>query len=402
VTEYMTGAEGYRGDVTQFLRDIIALPSPSCSEQNVAERIVAEMKQLDYDDAFIDPMGNAIGRIGSGSTKVVLDAHMDTVGIGDPAAWPHDPFEGKVEDGIVFGRGASDNKGAIAAEVYGGRLIADRGRDGSDVTVYVVGTVMEEDCDGLALGYVLTETLPGVHAVVLGECTGGAVYRGHRGRMEISVTTKGVSAHASAPDRGENAVAAMAPIVSQITELNERLAHDDFLGKGTVAVTKIECETASLNAIPDKCTIYLDRRLTEGETRESAVAEVADLEAARDAEINVLTYDEPSYTGLVRTTDKYYPTWTLREDHALVRAGVAAGGAALGVTPEVDKWTFSTNGVWSAGHLGIPTIGFGPSEEKWAHTVLDQCPVDDLIASIAFYAALPASISKMGVGGRDG
>jgi putative selenium metabolism hydrolase len=395
----MTGAGGYGDQVTHFLRDIIALPSPSCAEKDVAERIVAEMKKLDYDDAFIDPMGNAIGRIGNGSTKLVLDAHMDTVGIGDPGAWPHDPFRGKLEDGIVFGRGASDNKGAVAAEVYGGRLIADRGLDGADVTVYVVGTVMEEDCDGLALGYVLTETLPGVHAVVLGECTGLAVYRGHRGRMEIGVTTKGVSAHASAPDRGENAVTAMAPIIIQITELNDRLKHDDFLGKGTVAVTKIECETASLNAIPDKCTVFLDRRLTEGETRDSAVAEVASLEAARDAEIEVLAYDEPSYTGFVRSTDKYYPTWTLPEEHALVRAGVAAGVSALGVTPEVDIWTFSTNGVWSAGHLGIPTIGFGPSEEKWAHTVLDQCPVDDLVASIAFYAALPAALSSMGVGG---
>ena len=395
----MTGAESYRDDVTHFLRDIIALPSPSCAEKDVAERIVAEMRKLDYDDAFIDPMGNAIGRIGNGSTNLVLDAHMDTVGIGDRGAWPHDPFEGKLEDEIVFGRGASDNKGAVAAEVYGGRLIADRGLDGADVTVYVVGTVMEEDCDGLALGYVLTETLPGVHAVVLGECTGLAVYRGHRGRMEISVTTKGVSAHASAPDRGENAVTAMAPIIIQITELNDRLKHDDFLGKGTVAVTKIECETASLNAIPDKCTVYLDRRLTEGETRDSAVAEVASLEAARDAEIEILAYDEPSYTGFERSTDKYYPTWTLPEEHALVRAGVAAGVSALGATPEVDKWTFSTNGVWSAGHLGIPTIGFGPSEEKWAHTVLDQCPVDDLVASIAFYAALPAALSSMGVGG---
>ena len=398
MTEYMSGAEAYRDAVTQFLRAIVALPSPSCAEKEVAERVVSEMKKLDYDDAFIDPMGNAIGRIGSGSTKVVLDAHMDTVGIGDRGAWAHDPFEGKLEDGIVFGRGASDNKGAVAAEVYGGRLIADRGLDGADATVYVVGTVMEEDCDGLALGYVLTETIPGVHAVVLGECTDLAVYRGHRGRMEIGVTTKGVSAHASAPDRGENAVAAMAPIVTQITELNDRLAHDDFLGKGTVAVTKIECETASLNAIPDKCTIYLDRRLTEGETRESAVAEVTGLDAARNAEVAVLTYAEPSYTGLVRSTDKYYPTWTLPEDHALVRAGVAAGQAALGAPPGVDKWTFSTNGVWSAGHLGIPTIGFGPSQERWAHSVLDQCPIDDLVASIAFYAALPAAVRNMGVG----
>jgi putative selenium metabolism hydrolase len=271
--------------------------------------------------------------------------------------------------------------------------MADRGLDGADVTVYVVGTVMEEDCDGLALEYFLTETTTGVDAVVLGECTNLAVYRGHRGRMEISVQTKGTSAHASAPERGENAVAAMAPIVVDVTELNERLADDDFLGRGTVAVTKIECETASLNAIPDSCTIYLDRRLTAGETRESAVKEVASLSSARGATVEVLDYARSAYTGLTLETEKYYPTWVLEPDHPLVTAGVAAGEAALGTTPNVDKWTFSTNGIASAGRLGIPTIGFGPSEERWAHSVLDQCPVDHLVASIAYYAALPAALA---------
>jgi putative selenium metabolism hydrolase len=398
MTDHMTQAEIYREPVTTFLRDIVAIPSFSCQEKGVAERVVDEMKRLDYDEAFIDPMGNAIGRIGNGNTRIVLDAHMDTVGVGDPGAWPHDPFTGKVENGIVFGRGASDNKGAVASEVYGGRLIKDRGVDGADVSVYVVGTVMEEDCDGLALGYVLTEVIPDVDAVVLGECTNLNVYRGHRGRMEISVTTKGSSAHASAPERGDNAVAAMAPLILEITALNDRLLHDSFLGKGTVAVTKIECETASLNAIPDRCTIYLDRRLTEGETLDSALEEVASLAAAKGCAIEVLKYAEPSFTGLVLETDKYYPTWTLEESHALVSAGVEASKSALGRTPQVDKWTFSTNGISSAGRLGIPTIGFGPSEERWAHSVLDQCPIDDLVASIAFYAALPAAVTAQGVG----
>jgi putative selenium metabolism hydrolase len=399
MTDHMRQAETYRDDVTRFLRDIIAIPSPSCREKGVSERVVEEMSRLGYDEAGIDDMGNAIGRIGTGPTRLVLDAHMDTVGVGDPAAWPHDPFEGKLEDGIVFGRGASDNKGAVASQVYAGRVIKDRGIDGTDVSVFVVGSVMEEDCDGLALGHVLTKTIPGVHAVCMGECTNLAVYRGHRGRMEIGVTTKGVSAHASAPERGVNAVAAMAPIVADITDLSARLAHDDFLGSGTVAVTKIECETASLNAIPDSCTIYLDRRLTAGETLESAVDEVRSLPSAEGATIEVLNYDQPSWTGLVIETEKYFPTWVLEEEHPLVRAGVVAATGVLGKAPLVDKWTFSTNGVSSAGRLGIPTIGFGPSEERWAHTVQDQCSVDHLVKSIAFYAALPKALETEGVSG---
>jgi putative selenium metabolism hydrolase len=399
VSDYLDAAERYRDDMTRFLREIIALPSPSGAEKDVAERIDNEMQRLDFDDAFIDPMGNAVGRMGRGDKKIVIDAHMDTVGVGDAGAWPHDPFAGKVEDGIVFGRGASDNKGAVAAALYGARLWADRGHDGADVSLYVVGTVMEEDCDGLGLEYVLTETIPDVSAVVLGECTNLDVYRGHRGRVELSVTTKGLSAHASAPERGENAVAAMAPIVMEVTALNDRLTSDDFLGKGTIAVTKIECETASLNAIPDKCRIYIDRRLTAGETVDSGLEELASFASIKNAEIEVLTHAEPSYTGVVHETDKYYPTWVLDENHPLVEAGVAAAQGALGTTPAIGKWTFSTNGVASAGKLGIPTIGFGPSEERWAHTVLDQCPVDHLTAAAAVYSALPRAVADKGVTG---
>jgi putative selenium metabolism hydrolase len=212
--------------------------------------------------------------------------------------------------------------------------------------------------------------------------------------MEMKVVTTGVSSHASAPERGDNAVTHMAPIVLAIDSLNERLADDSFLGKGTVAATKIECDTASLNAIPDSCAIYLDRRLTAGETRASALEQVQDL-LSDGARVEVLTYAEPSHTGLVLEIDKYYPTWTLEADHPLVAAGLAAGEAALGHTPATSRWTFSTNGVSSAGELGIPTIGFGPSEEKWAHTVLDQCPVDHLVASIAYYAALPRALEGL-------
>lgn len=393
MTEYLEQAQGCRDDVVGFLRELIAIPSSSCNEKAMAERVVAEMKALGYAEAFIDPMGNAIGRVGDGDSKIVLDAHMDTVGVGDPSAWPHDPFEGKCEDGVVFGRGASDNKGAVSAQVYAGRVMAERNLDGADVTVYVVGTVMEEDCDGLALEYVLTETLTGVEAVILGECTNLDVYRGHRGRMELAVTIRGQSAHASAPERGRNAVTAMAPIVLEVDALNERLAHHDVLGKGSIAISKIECDTASLNAIPDRCRVYIDRRLTEGETRSSAVEELERVVADK-GDVEVLAYSEPSHTGLVRETEKYYPTWILDEDHPLVTAGVEAGARALGHEPGLGRWTFSTNGVASAGRLGIPTIGFGPSEEKWAHSILDQCPVDHLVKSIAYYAALPAAITS--------
>jgi len=393
MTPYLDDAERHRAAVTKFLRDLVALPSPSGGEQAVAERIVAEMTSLGYDDARIDRMGNAVGRVGNGKTVIVLDAHIDTVGTGDPSSWSFDPFEGKIEDGVVCGRGAGDDKGSVAAMVYGGALCKSRALDGADATVYVVGTVLEEDCDGLALEHVLTETIPNADCVVIGESTSLDVYRGQRGRMEMSVTFRGRSAHASAPERGDNAVTKMTPLVAEVTALNDRLAGDEFLGKGTIAVTKIECETPSLNAIPDSCTIYLDRRLTRGETRDGAVKEIAALPSADGAEIGVLTYTAPSWTGLVSEIDKYFPTWVLDDDHPLVRAGVAAVTDALGAPPRIGRWDFSTNGVASAGRLGIPTIGFGPGDERTAHTTDDRCPVDHLVGCIAAYAAMPVHIA---------
>ncbi|HVM34899.1 MAG TPA: YgeY family selenium metabolism-linked hydrolase [Actinomycetota bacterium] len=396
MASYLKDAERYRTGVTNFLRDLVALPSPSGGEKAVAERVVEEMTRLGYDEVRIDRMGNAIGRVGTGDTVIVFDAHMDTVGTGDPSSWGFDPFEGKIEDGVVYGRGAGDDKGSVAAMVYGGGLCRSRALDGVDATVYVVGTVMEEDCDGLALGHVLTESIPVADWVIIGESTSLDVYRGQRGRMEMSVTFRGRSAHASAPERGDNAISKMAPLVAEITALNDRLAGDEFLGKGTIAVTKIECETPSLNAIPDSCTIYLDRRLARGETRESAVKEVAGLPSAAGAEIDVPTYAVPSWKGVTPATDKYYPTWVLDEEHPLVQAGVAAVTEALGAPPGIGRWIFSTNGVASAGRLGIPTIGFGPGDERTAHTTDDRCPVDHLVKCIAAYAAMPKHITGIG------
>ena len=251
--------------------------------------------------------------------------------------------------------------------------------------------MQEEDCDGLALEHLLTHSIPEAEVVVLGEATNLDVYRGHRGRAEFAIHTSGKAAHASAPERGVNAIYRMAPIAGQIETLNERLAVDEFLGKGTVVLSKVECDTPSLNAVPDGCTIYLDRRLTLGESVESATAELEALPAVQDgdATIELLKYEGLAYTGMTLTTDKYFPTWITPEDHPSVVAGVEAAQHALGRTPKVGRWVFSTNGVSSAGKLGIPTIGFGPANEIYAHSVNDQCPVDHLWTAAAWYAAFP-------------
>jgi putative selenium metabolism hydrolase len=388
---YARHADGVRDDVTRFLSDLIERPSLSREENAVVQRIGEEMRTVEFDDVVVDGFGSVIGRIGDGPVHIVFDSHIDVVNIGDPAHWRTEPFTATIEHGVVYGRGASDNKAAIASMVHGASLMRRLGVDTSKFTLWVVGTVQEEDCDGLALEHVLTNAIPKTEIVVLGEATNLQVYRGHRGRAEFALHTSGKAAHASAPERGQNAIYRMAPIVRQIEELNERLADDAFLGKGTVVVSKIEAQTPSLNAVPDGCTIYLDRRLTVGESVESARAELEVLPAVQDgdATVELLTYEGRGYTGLTLVTEKYFPTWVTPENHHAVRAGVETSEHALGVTPAVGRWVFSTNGVSSAGKLEIPTIGFGPANEVYAHSVDDQCPVDHLPLAAAWYAAFP-------------
>jgi putative selenium metabolism hydrolase len=382
-------AERYAPDMVRFLRDMIAIPSESGDERPVVERVRAEMERVGFDDVKVDGLGDVLGRVGSGSTVIALDGHLDTVGVGDRSTWTRDPYQGELKDGIIYGRGASDQEGGIAAAVHGARIAKELGLlDG--VQLWITGTVMEEDCDGLCWQYILREKVLKPDVVVITEPTNLGVYRGHRGRMEIEVRTQGRSAHGSAPERGVNAVYRMAPIIADIEQLNDRLAAtaDPFLGKGSCTIAAIRSTSPSLCAVADSATIHVDRRLTHGETWEGAVRELEALESVRraGATVSVLDYAVPAYTGLTYPAKKFYPTWLLPEDHPAVRAGVAAARDALGREPVVGKWGFSTNGIATAGMFGVPTIGFGPANEIWAHTPDDQCPVTDLTAAARFYA----------------
>jgi putative selenium metabolism hydrolase len=385
-------AQRYTPNMLQFLRDMIAIPSESGEERQVIDRARAELEAQEFDEIRIDRLGNVLGRVGSGPVVIALDAHLDTVGVGDPSTWTRDPYKGELRDGIVYGRGAGDQEAGFAAAVYGARIAKELVLlDGCQL--WVTGTVMEEDCDGLCWQYILRERVLRPDVVVITEPTNMGVYRGHRGRMEMEVRTQGRSAHGSAPERGVNAVYRMAGIIADVERLNTQLADtaDPVLGKGSVTISDIRATSPSLCAVADSCTIHLDRRLTRGETLESAVAQVEGLESVRraGAGVTVLDYSRPAYTGLTYPTKKYYPTWFLDEDHPAVRAGVSAAEQALGARPRVGHWGFSTNGIATCGMFGVPTIGFGPGDEIYAHSPEDQCPVDHLTAAARFYAAFP-------------
>lgn len=391
-------AERDTPDMVRFLRDMIAIPSESAEEQRVIARAREELEKLRFDEIRVDGLGNILGRVGNGPVVIALDAHLDTVGVGDPTTWTRDPYQGDERDGIVFGRGAGDQEAGFAAAVYGARIARELGLlDG--VQLWVTGTVMEEDCDGLCWQYILREGVLRPDVVVITEPTDLGVYRGHRGRMEMEVRTQGRSAHGSAPERGVNAVYKMAGVIADVERLNERLREsaDPILGKGSVTISDIRATSPSLCAVADSCTIHLDRRLTRGETLESAVRQIEALESVRQAgaTVTVLDYARPAYTGLTYPTKKYYPTWLLEEDHPAVRAAVSAARDALGEAPRVGHWGFSTNGIATCGLFGVPTVGFGPGNEIYAHSPDDQCPVAHLTAAARFYAGFPQAFLEV-------
>ena len=390
-------AKAMEKDTTRFLADLVRTQSFSSKEKNVIAVIKREMQAIGFDGIKIDGLGNIIGRIGKGKRVIAFDGHVDTVYPGDMAAWKFDPFKPFVKAGKIWGRGTVDQKGGVATMIHAGKLIKELGLN-DQFTVLFTATVMEEDCDGLCWQYLLNVEKLKPELVVITEPTNMNIYRGHRGRMEIRVEVKGKSCHGSAPERGDNAIYKIARIALEIEKLNERLKGDPFLGKGTVTISEVKSSSPSLCAVADEAGIHLDRRLTDGETKESAIKEVKDAckrAGYPDAKVYVLTYSEAAYTGKVYPTEKYYPTWALEEGSPYLRNAVAAYAGVLGKQPLVDKWTFSTNGIATMGMKGIPTFGLGPGNEIYAHAANEACPVEHLSGAVAFYAALVAKLNGM-------
>ncbi len=388
----LTAARGLRDEIVQFLRDMIAIPSESLHEGERCERIRQEYERLGLDDVRIDGLGNVVARIGTGPLVILMDGHIDCVGVGDPSAWDFDPFKGKFEDRKVFGRGAVDELPAVACMAYAAKLMKERGLL-DDVTVYLSASVMEEDCDGYCLLHLIEQEGIRPHVVIIGEPTDLNVYRGQRGRVELTITTKGVSSHAAHPDRGVNAIYKMAPIIGDIEALNQRLPDDPFLGKGTAVVSSIECTTASLNAVPDSARVFVDRRMTAGETVDGVLAEFRALPNLGDATVEVLKYHATSWRGMKASQEKFFPAWVVPEEHPLVQSVAQTVDAVLERRPKISRWSFSTNGVASMGRLGIPTVGFAPGLEELAHTTDEWVAVDDLVSATAVYSLIPSFLA---------
>jgi putative selenium metabolism hydrolase len=379
-------AEKYKDYTAENLSKLVQIKSLSTQEKEVQLELKRQMEEAGFDEVRIDGLGNVIGRIGNGKKILAIDGHMDTVDMGNMDNWDFDPLGGEIKVGYVHGRGTVDQEGGPAAFVTSGRILKELGFD-KDLTIYFVGSVMEEDCDGLCWKYLIEEEGIKPDFAISTEPTNLNIYRGHRGRMEMHVSFYGVSSHGSAPERGKNAIYMASRVALEIEKLNENLKYDEFLGRGSVTISEFVSESPSLCAVSDFARLHLDRRLTWGETKESAVKEIEALIKGMNAKVEVLDYEETAYTGLKYGMEKYYPTWKIPEDHEIVKTGVKAYENLFEKKPKIDKWTFSTNGVVINGIHGIPTIGFGPGNEVLAHAPNEKVAIEDLVISSAFYAA---------------
>jgi putative selenium metabolism hydrolase len=380
--------------LASFLQDLVRIPSLSTQEEAVAIRLAEEMRRVGFAEVWTDRLGNVIGHIGGGQgPKLFLNGHMDTVDVGGLSRWSVPPYEGLIRDGILYGRGACDMKGGLAAMVYAVQALSEA-RVELAGDLYLVAVVQEEPCEGFATRVLIEEEGILPDYVVLGEPSNLQVRVGHRGRMEMEVVVWGKAAHASAPGLGSNAIHNAARLIFGIELLAPRLATDPLLGQGTVAVTEIESHAASRNAVPDCCSFYIDRRLTLGETERKALAEIQNIINTEEveAEVNVTEYRATSYTGYQCQARNVFPAWVMPEDHPLVQATVRSVRETLGYRPRVGRWAFSTDGTYTAGVANIPTVGFGPGEEQYAHTQEEQVRLNDVVDAARVYARLAVDL----------
>ncbi len=382
----MALADTFERDVIEFTRELVRIRSYSDDEGGVARAVAAKMDELGYDDAFIDSTGNAVGFIGDGSRLVHFDSHMDNVEVCDAEEWVLPPFAAEINDGRIYGRGAVDMKSGLAASVYGAALARERGL-ASGKRICVSGSVCEEYCDGENIKMMYKELGLRPDFAVICEPSDNLITLGHKGKAQTRIKTHGVSAHGSAPEKGVNAVYEMAEIIARVEALNKKLTEEGGL-HGTIVLSSISCVTASLNAVPSECEIYLDRRLVLGETEEKVRGEMDSLVAGKRASWEIGTLRRTSWTGAPLVYEPLHMAWKIDESSPLKKAADAAYADAFSEAPaRYDFWDFGTNAVTPVA-MGIPTIGFGPGEYKLAHMRNENCEVSKIVQAANFYAAL--------------
>ena len=379
------------------LKELIKVRSFSGREGEAASLIKDYLSAAGVDKVFFDRLGNVIAEIkGGGSGVVVLEGHMDVVDPGDLSSWRTDPFTATLINGRVYGRGAVDMKGAIAAQILAISMLREL-----DVDVYAIYTTHEETAEGVAFKHAITEGVgrkPDV--VVIGEATSLNLGIGHRGRAVIEVSIFGLSAHASMPQEGINALVAAAEIITEASKLTSRLGSHPKLGAETVVPTIIKCNSESPPRIPDFCEVLVDVRVVTGTTEESLVSRVQEVcepllrsSSARAISVRVREDKLKFWTGAEVVAHEFFPAW-LNTNRELIEHVLSAVRTSVNPGTREYVWSFSTDGVYSAGEAGIETVGFGPGDERLAHKPNEYVSIKELEKAVKGYVELVKALNR--------
>jgi len=385
-TEYFWSQDDANA-LIDFYRNTIRVRSYSDEEGPLAQLIVKKMQELNFDEAYIDRTGNVVGRIGCGPKVIHFDSHMDTVQASISDGWAVPPFSAEILDGMVYGRGSVDMKGGLSASIFAAAL-AGKHDLLSGKTLYITCSVCEEYCDGVCLEHFYQSSGVRPDFCIICEPSDNTITLGHTGKVQARLRTHGISAHSSAPEKGRNAVYEMAEIITRVEALNQRLSEAE--NGGTVVLSDISSVSASLNAVPSECEIYLDRRLRLGETVAQVRQELDALTEGKQAKWLSGTLVHTSWTGAELVYEPSHEPWKISESHILTQRCRQAYEQVFGQPPQrYDFWDFGTNAVVPV-RMGIPTIGFGPGEYKLAHMTNEHCAVSKVIDAGKFYTALIA------------
>ncbi|HJS17818.1 MAG TPA: YgeY family selenium metabolism-linked hydrolase [Anaerolineales bacterium] len=377
-------------ELIAFAQSLVRIKSYSGQEEKIIRFIEQKMKALGYDEVIVDSMGNVLGRIGDGEKSILFDSHVDTVEVNDEKEWELPPFSGEIRDGRLHGRGSVDMKSSIAASIYAGALVKKLGLI-SGKAVYVSCTVFEEDCDGENLKHLFRELNLRPDYMLICEPSNNKISLGHKGKLQVSIKTHGVSAHGSAPEKGINAIYEMAQIIQRVEKTNVELMKKEK-PRGTLVMSRISSVSASLNAVPSECEVYLDRRMIPGETEDDIKQEMDRLIEGKNATWEVGTLHRTSWTGLDIKYEPFHLAWKIDLDHELAKACKVAYRETFGNEPsEYEFWDFSTNAVTPVS-LRIPTIGFGPGDHKLAHMRNENCELEQILDACCFYTRVIGKI----------
>jgi putative selenium metabolism hydrolase len=375
----------------EFLQHLIQTPSLPGREEELARLVVAEMVALGYDDAEADDIGNVVGTIrGRGEAPpLVFNTHLDHVDVGDPARWPHPPFGGEIHQGRVWGRGAVDIKGPLAAQVHAAAALL-RDRPPGDV---LVTAVVQEEVGGVGARALARRLEPGL--MVVGEPSSNQVRRGHRGRTEILVHLVGRSVHASVPDCGLNPLISLGRFLARLDQV-ERVEHPE-LGRSSVAPTLLRTDQTSANVVPGEVWLTCDWRNVPGEAPERARAALERLargvaDPGLEIEVTIPVQPMVSWTGRSMDTSAAHPAYLLPADHPAVVAATMVA-AECGASEGAGLWHFATDGSHFF-EAGWTPVGFGPGDEALAHTVDEHVEITSLELALRVNEQLARELAR--------